>query len=145
MNWLQSWHNIQQVAYLSSSSPGKVLADLGGNVTLPCRLMSKDTMSFGNIGIRVKWTKVADDEALNEDVLLSMGFHKKTFGSFEDRVFLQENDNDDASLVITEVSKDDMGKYRCEIINGIEDSVQEIILEVQDGLSDGKPVFSSIE
>lgn len=129
---------------MSSSFPVKVLADLGGNVTLPCQLTSKDTMAFGNIGIRVKWTKVADDESLNEDVLLSMGFHKKTFGSFEDRVFLQENDNDDASLVITEVSKDDMGRYRCEIISGIEDSVQEIILEVQDGLSDGKPVFFSI-
>ncbi|XP_070760316.1 hyaluronan and proteoglycan link protein 1a [Enoplosus armatus] len=115
----------------------KVLADLGGNVTLPCRLLSKDTISFGSIGVRVKWTKVADDEALNEDVLLSMGFHKKTYGSFEDRVFLQELDNEDASIVITDVAMDDMGKYRCEIINGMEDSVQELVLEVHGGLTDG--------
>ncbi|XP_035513966.1 hyaluronan and proteoglycan link protein 1a [Morone saxatilis] len=123
----------------SSPSPAavKVFADLGDNVTLPCRLLSQDPLSFGSLGIRVKWTKVADDEALNENVLLSMGFHKKTYGSFEDRVFLQEHDSEDASIVITDVSMEDMGKYRCEIINGVEDTNQEITLEVQAGLTDG--------
>lgn len=124
---------------MGSPSPSsvKILADLGANVTIPCQLMYKDPMAFGNIGIRVKWTKVADDEALNEDVLLSMGFHKKTYGSFEDRVFLQELDSEDASIIITDVSMDDTGKYRCEIINGMEDTIQEITLEVQGGLIDG--------
>lgn len=118
--------------------PVKVFADLGDNITLPCQLLSKDTTSYGAVGVRIKWTKVADDEALNEDVLLSMGIHKKTFGSFEDRVFLQENDNEDASIIITDVKMDDMGKYRCEIINGMVDTLQEVILEVQRGLADGK-------
>lgn len=126
-----------QVTSPPSSPSVKVFAALGSNVTLPCKLQNSDTTSFGNIGIRVRWTKVAEDESLNEDVLVSMGFHKKTYGSFEDRVFLQELDNNDASLIITEVSKEDMGKYHCEIINGVEDTVQEIILEVQDGAVDG--------
>ncbi|XP_074494325.1 hyaluronan and proteoglycan link protein 1-like [Sebastes fasciatus] len=123
-----------------------VIAEMGVNVTLPCRLLSKDAMSFGSVGIRVKWTKVADDEALNEDVLLSMGFHKKTYGSFEERVFLEEHDNEDASLVITDVSMDDAGKYRCEIINGVEDTVQEIHLDVQGVVLDGVvfPYFSPV-
>lgn len=73
---------------------------------------------------------MADDESMNEDVMKSMGFHKITYGSFTDRVFLQEQDPEDASLIITEVSKDDTGKYRCEIINGEEDVVQDIDLEV---------------
>ncbi|XP_078106650.1 hyaluronan and proteoglycan link protein 1-like [Sander vitreus] len=125
-------------AYSMPSPPtDKAFADLGGNVTLPCRLLSKDAMFFGTIGIRVKWTKVADDEALSEDVLLSMGFHQKTYGNFEGRVFLQEHDSEDASLIITDVSMDDMGKYRCEIINGVEETVQDITLEVQGGLIDG--------
>ncbi|XP_041644001.1 hyaluronan and proteoglycan link protein 1-like [Cheilinus undulatus] len=126
-------------AYSQETTPSvtvKIFAELGSNVTLPCRLISKEASSF-NIGIRVKWTKVAEDESLNEDVLLSMGFHKKTYGSFQDRAYLQENDNEDASLVITEVSKDDTGKYRCEIINGMEDIVQEFELEVKDGEVDG--------
>ncbi|XP_057687693.1 hyaluronan and proteoglycan link protein 1a [Corythoichthys intestinalis] len=114
----------------------KLFAELGGNVTLPCRLPHHSS-SFFNVGIRVKWTKIAEDEALNEDVLLSMGFHKKTYGSFEDRVFLQEDDSDDASLVITDLSTDDSGTYRCEIINGMTDSIQETALEVQSDMTDG--------
>ncbi|KAF0033760.1 hypothetical protein F2P81_013826 [Scophthalmus maximus] len=115
----------------------KVIADLGANVTLPCRLMNKGTPSFGHIGIRVKWSKVEDDEALNEDVLLSMGFHKNSYGSFEGRVFLEEQDSEDASITITDVSMDDMGTYRCEIINGMVDNVQEVVLEVLGDLTDG--------
>ncbi|KAG7999402.1 EGF-like repeat and discoidin I-like domain-containing protein 3, partial [Nibea albiflora] len=111
----------------------KVFADLGANVTLPCRLMHKDHLG----GIRVKWTKVAADEALNEDVLLSMGFHKKTYGNFLDRVYLEELDNEDASLVITDVSMTDVGTYRCEVINGMSDTMQEVSLEVDGGLVDG--------
>ncbi|XP_061762294.1 hyaluronan and proteoglycan link protein 1-like [Nerophis ophidion] len=114
----------------------KVTADLGATVTLPCRLPGS-AQSFFGVGIRVKWTKVEEDEALNEDVLLSMGFHKMTYGSFEDRVHLQELDSDDASLVMTDVSTDDTGKYRCEIINGMMDTVQEVELEVRAGLLDG--------
>ncbi|XP_068560028.1 hyaluronan and proteoglycan link protein 1a [Cebidichthys violaceus] len=125
---------------LMSSPPSPtvmVLAELGANVTLPCRLLAKDVLEFGSVGIRVKWTKVAEDEALNEDVLLSMGFHKKTFGSFADRVFLTEADNEDASITITDVATDDSGKYRCEIINGMFDFMEEITLDVQGGLNDG--------
>lgn len=95
-------------------------------------------MSFGTMAIRVKWIKVAEDEALNEDVLSSMGLHKNTYGSFEDRVFMQELDSDDASLVITDVSMDDKGKYRCEIISGVEETLQYVILEVESGLINGK-------
>ncbi|XP_077418076.1 hyaluronan and proteoglycan link protein 1-like [Vanacampus margaritifer] len=125
-----------QLTGTSTSYSVKVSADLGANATLPCRL-PQESHSFFSVGIRVKWTKLADDEALNEDVLLSMGFHKKTYGSFEDRVYLQELDSDDASLVITDVSADDAGTYRCEIINGMVDTVQEIGLEVQSSLTDG--------
>lgn len=111
-----------------SSLPVKAYADPGDNVTLPCRLPYEDSGLFGTVGIRVKWTKVVDNE--EEDVLLSMGFHRKTFGSFVDRVYLQERDNADASLVLTDVTVDDMGRYRCEIINGMSDAVQEVVLEM---------------
>lgn len=115
----------------------RIFAELGSNATLPCQLPSKDTMFFGATGIRVKWTKVAEDEAFNEDVLLSMGFHKKTFGSFEDRVSIVNSDNDDGSILITNIAMQDAGKYQCELINGMTDVVQEVHLEVQGGLKDG--------
>ncbi|XP_030000220.1 hyaluronan and proteoglycan link protein 1a [Sphaeramia orbicularis] len=124
-------------AMSTNATPVKIFAELGANVTLPCRLISDDTMFFGNTGIRVKWTKVQDDESLNEDVLVSMGFHRRTFGSFEDRTFLQEADKDDASMIITDVSMDDTGRYRCEIFSGMDDVVQEMILEVEGDSTDG--------
>lgn len=124
--------------------PVKVLANLGANATLPCRLPSKDSMFFGAIGVRVKWTKVESDEAFNQDVLLSMGFHKKTFGSFKDRVFIvNDHDNEDGSILMTNVATEDAGKYRCELINGMTDVVQEVYLEVQSSLKDGKRTFAT--
>uniref|UniRef100_A0A667Z2Q5 Hyaluronan and proteoglycan link protein 1a n=1 Tax=Myripristis murdjan TaxID=586833 RepID=A0A667Z2Q5_9TELE len=106
----------------------RVYASISSNVTLPCLVQhSSGMMSFGSNGMRVKWTKLGADESLDEDVLTSMGFHKKSYGRFEDRVFLQDTHDEDASLVITDVSMDDMGRYRCEVINGMEDTIQEWI------------------
>lgn len=82
-----------------------------------------------------------DDEALNEDVLVKMGPHIRAYESFEGRVFLQNLNSEDASLIMTEVSMDDKGKYHCDIDNGIEDSLQEVILEVHAGLMTGKSCF----
>lgn len=118
---------------------------MGANVTLPCNLMSHDPPTSGHVGVRVKWTKVAEDESLNEDVLLSMGFHKKTYGNFQDRVFLQEGDSEDASLTITSVSLEDTGMYHCEVINGMSDVVQEVTLEVTHALTMGKHSLLSIK
>lgn len=98
-------------------------------------------MSFGDNGHRIKWTKVEDDDALNEDMLVKMGEHMKTYGSFEGRVFLRGLNSKDASLIMTEVSMDDKGKYHCEVDNGMEDSLQEVILEVHAGLTTGKSCF----
>ncbi|KAK2837385.1 hypothetical protein Q5P01_014597 [Channa striata] len=117
-----------QVTSFPSTLKVKVFADVGANVTLPCHFSSKDSQTFGS---RIKWIKVADDEALNQDVLLSMGLHTKTYGRFENRVSLETEGGEDASILITEVTKDDSGTYRCDIANGMEDAVQEVVLEVQ--------------
>lgn len=118
----------------------RVFASRGSNITLPCRLHRRHGMSFGRVGIRIKWTKLSADESLEEDVLVSMGFHKKSYGSFLGRVRLLEADDDDASLLINDVSLDDMGKFRCEVIDGMDDVIHEVTLEVQGGVgySDGK-------
>lgn len=111
---------------------------VGDNVTMPCRLDHKDTSTFGNVGVRVKWTKLGEDESLNEDVLLSMGLHKKTYGNFEDRTYMADSDGSSAALTITFISKEDAGKYRCEIINGMTDTIQEVTLVVETVSEDGK-------
>ncbi|XP_047236217.1 hyaluronan and proteoglycan link protein 1-like [Girardinichthys multiradiatus] len=117
------------------SSPKLVKTELGGNVTLPCKFESEDSFFFGSL--KVTWTKVAEDESQNEDVLVSIGLHKRTYGNFETRAFLVNLEGGDASLVLTEVSMEDMGRYRCEVIDGMEDIIQDVILEVENGLTEG--------
>lgn len=105
----------------------QILGNLGRNATLPCQLPSKRS----NTDIQVKWIKLENDEAPFEDVLLSLGTQTKTFGRFENRVFLQNADSRDVSLVITDIVVEDMGQYRCEIINGTKHTAGEGFLKVQ--------------
>ena len=131
-------HKIPICLAFFSSFPAMVSVGLGGNVTLPCRYMHEDGVTPEASGLRIKWIKVADDEALNEDVLTAMGFHITTFGNFENRVYMEKSDSDDASLLITDVGMADAGKYRCEIINGADDKSQLVRLEVKSGQVNGK-------
>ncbi|KAI2664445.1 Hyaluronan and proteoglycan link protein 1 [Labeo rohita] len=110
----------------NSESRIKVYANRGDNITLPCGLERLSSM-FGN---RIKWTKIEDDST-ETDVLMSMGFHKKTYGNYQDRVYLLETDDSDATLVITDLDLKDYGTYKCEIINGMNDKVVEVDLELQ--------------
>lgn len=117
-----------------TSFPVRIFAELGGNATLPCQLLSKRP----NIGLRVRWTKLENDEAPFEDVLLSLGTKTKTFGRFEKRVFLQAADDSYASLVITDVAIEDIGQYRCEVSNGTKHTAEEGFLKVQGCLTEGE-------
>ncbi|KAJ8339578.1 hypothetical protein SKAU_G00363640 [Synaphobranchus kaupii] len=60
-----------------------------------------------------------------------MGFHKKSYGRFHGRVFLLGASENDASLVITELTLEDYGKYKCEIIDGLEDGTGVVTLDLQ--------------
>lgn len=82
--------------------------------------------------MRVKWTKYSPDLAQENDVFVSMGFHKKAYGGFQDRAFLREADDSDATLIITDVGLDDYGKYKCEVIDGMDDNIVEVTVEFQD-------------
>ncbi|XP_063051333.1 hyaluronan and proteoglycan link protein 1a [Engraulis encrasicolus] len=114
-----------------TDSPNLV-ATRGGNLTLPCRLQRSTFFHFGNAGMRVKWTKYNADFTQETDVFVSMGFHKKAYGNFEDRAYLREADDNDATLIITNVGLDDYGKYKCEVSDGMEDNVEEVTVELQD-------------
>lgn len=107
----------------------QIFASPGENVTLPCRLKPTDALSFGAIGMRIKWTKL-DDVNDETDVLISMGFHKIKYGRFLNHVHLQEADDNDATLIITNLILDDYGTYKCEIMSGMDDIVVEMELRM---------------
>lgn len=62
-----------------------------------------------------------------------LGHHTKSFGEFIGRAFLQHADEKDASLVITDSTVSDSGRYRCEVFKGMEEAAYDVTLQVEDG------------
>lgn len=64
-------------------------------------------------------------------MFVAMGYHKKSYGRFHRRVYLQGSSPMDASLVITEITLEDYGKYKCEVIDGLEDETVVVSLDLE--------------
>lgn len=64
-------------------------------------------------------------------MFVAMGYHKKSYGTFHGRVHLQGSSPMDASLVITEITLEDYGKYKCEVIDGLEDKTVVVSLDLE--------------
>lgn len=110
----------------------KVFSHRGGNITLPCKFYRESiSAGSGTHRIRVKWTKLTSDYLKEVDVFVAMGHHRKSYGNYQDRVFLKEGSSNDASLVITAVTLEDYGKYKCEVIEGLEDDTAMVTLDLQ--------------
>ncbi|XP_076853797.1 hyaluronan and proteoglycan link protein 1a [Brachyhypopomus gauderio] len=101
----------------------------GENVTLPCRLKLDPTFTFGMASSRIKWSKLNGADEI--DVLVSMGFHKVVYSDFQGRAHLVEADDNDASLLLTNIQLDDFGIYKCDIINGMDDNICEVEIRMQ--------------
>ncbi|KAG8456404.1 hypothetical protein GDO86_002257, partial [Hymenochirus boettgeri] len=110
----------------------KIISHRGGNVTLPCKFQH-DSVSSGSPShkIRIKWTKLTSDYLKEMDVFVSMGHHRRSYGSYKGRVYLQGASANDASLVITDITLEDYGRYKCEVIEGLEDDTAVVSLDLQ--------------
>lgn len=76
-------------------------------------------------------TVTAIFDPLQVDVFVAMDYHKRSYGSFHGRVHLQAASPMDASLVITEITLEDYGKYKCEVIDGLEDGTAVVSLDLE--------------
>ena len=108
----------------------KVISRRGGNATLPCRFQ-RDPAAGPNPKLRIKWTKLTADYLKEVDVFVAMGYHKRSYGRFHGRVHLQGDGDSDASLVINDITLEDYGRYKCEVIDGLEDGTVVISLDLQ--------------
>ncbi|TTK47640.1 Hyaluronan and proteoglycan link protein 1 [Bagarius yarrelli] len=127
-----------RMVYISENGPGlsvmteqaKVVSHRGGNATLPCTFQRKPGV-IPNPKMRMKWTKLTSDYLKEIDVFVAMGFNKKSYGKFHGRVRLRGASENDASLIISEITLEDYGKYKCEVIDGLEDGTAVVSLNLQ--------------
>lgn len=64
-------------------------------------------------------------------MFVAMDYHKRSYGRFHGRVHLQGSSAMDASLVITEITLEDYGRYKCEVIDGLEDGTAVVSLDLE--------------
>lgn len=104
----------------------------GANVTLPCHYRYEPDQGPKR-KIRIKWSKLRDDYTKEQDVLVAIGKTYMAFGDFKGRAHIRQGSRHEASLVISDVRLKDDGKYRCEVIDGLEDESNVVDLQLQGG------------
>lgn len=65
------------------------------------------------------------------EVIVAMGNRYRSFGGFRGRVRLHRSAPGDMSLVIDQLQLNDTGRYRCEVIDGLEDESVTVELKLQ--------------
>ncbi|XP_053282970.1 hyaluronan and proteoglycan link protein 3 [Pleuronectes platessa] len=117
-----------------------VSASRGSSVTLPCHYHYEPEIATPR-RTRVKWswlpsntnTAPSSPEALasETEVMVAMGNRHRSYGTFRGRVRLKRSAPGDMSLVINELQLNDTGRYRCEVIDGLEDESVTVELELR--------------
>ncbi|XP_064169103.1 hyaluronan and proteoglycan link protein 3-like [Anguilla rostrata] len=96
-----------------------VLALRGGSAVLQCRYWYEPALSVPR-RTRVKWYWQAANGP-EKEVLVAIGSRQRSFEDFKGRVNLQDHTPGEVSLVIRELQLNNTGRYRCEVIDGLED------------------------
>lgn len=118
-----------------------VSATRGSSVTLPCYYHYEPELTAPR-RTRVKWSWLPANtisEAVSstaastreKEVMVAMGNRHRSYGSFRGRVRLRRSAPGDMSLVINDLQLNDTGRYRCEVIDGLEDESVTVELELQ--------------
>ncbi|XP_054632607.1 hyaluronan and proteoglycan link protein 3 [Dunckerocampus dactyliophorus] len=129
--------------HVESPQPS-VSATRGSSVTLPCHFHYEPELSAPR-RTRVKWSwlpahaaaaapaapPVAAAFTMETEVMVAMGNRHRSYGSFRGRVRLRRSAPGDMSLVINELRLNDTGRYRCEVIDGLEDESITVELELR--------------
>lgn len=87
----------------------------GATAILPCVLRTLPH------NYRVKWSKVEPTNYREDIIIITNGLYHKNYGLLSPRVRLRHSHRYDASLTITNVALEDEGRYRCQLVNGLED------------------------
>ncbi|KAF7657978.1 hypothetical protein LDENG_00019930 [Lucifuga dentata] len=122
------------------SPQSSVSATRGSSVILPCHYHYEPEPSTPR-RTRVKWSWLPSNAvnapaspvsfARETEVMVAIGNRHRSYGSFRGRVRLRRSAPGDMSLVINELQLSDTGRYRCEVIDGLEDESVTVNLELR--------------
>ncbi|XP_074175187.1 hyaluronan and proteoglycan link protein 2 isoform X4 [Rhinolophus sinicus] len=87
--------------------------------------------SPGGPSYKVRWSKVEPGELRETPILITNGLHARGYGALGGRARMRKGHRLDASLVIAGVRLEDEGRYRCELINGLEDESVALTLRLE--------------
>ncbi|XP_036399978.1 hyaluronan and proteoglycan link protein 3-like isoform X2 [Megalops cyprinoides] len=107
-----------------------VSAVRGSNVTLPCHYRYEPKLSAPR-RTRVKWSWLPSVGGHETDVIVAVGNRHRSYGDFKGRVHLRQESPGEVSLVISDLHLNDTGRYRCEVIDGLEDESASVDLELR--------------
>lgn len=97
----------------------------GATATLPC-VLGASPPSY-----KVRWSKIEPGELRETPILITNGLHARGYGPLGGRARLRRGHRLDASLVLADVHLEDEGRYRCELINGMEDESVALTLRLE--------------
>uniref|UniRef100_A0A4W2F498 Versican core protein n=1 Tax=Bos indicus x Bos taurus TaxID=30522 RepID=A0A4W2F498_BOBOX len=131
-------HALQKVN-MEKSPPVK--GSLSGKVNLPCHFSTMPTLppSYNTTSefLRIKWSKIELDKTgkdLKETtVLVAQNGNIKIGQDYKGRVSVPTHPEDvgDASLTMVKLLASDAGRYRCDVMYGIEDTQDTVSLTVE--------------
>ncbi|XP_066557687.1 hyaluronan and proteoglycan link protein 3 [Amia ocellicauda] len=107
-----------------------IFAVRSSNVTLPCHYHYKPQLNTPR-RTRVKWSRLPVNGGQETDVLVAIGLRHRSYGEFKGRVHLRQDTPGEVSLVISDLHLNDSGRYRCEVIDGLEDESAVVELELR--------------
>uniref|UniRef100_H3CVX9 Hyaluronan and proteoglycan link protein 3 n=1 Tax=Tetraodon nigroviridis TaxID=99883 RepID=H3CVX9_TETNG len=114
--------------HVDASRPSVVVAR-GDNATIPCRFWYEPELTAPR-EVRVKWTWQAGAGGLETEVLVATGSRTRSSEGFGGRVHLRQDFPGDAALMMTAVMVNETGRYRCEVVDGLEDKSVSVDLEL---------------
>lgn len=102
----------------------------GASVTLPCHYHYEPALASPR-HVRVKWWKLSENGTPEQDVLVAVGQRHRSFGDYQGRVQLRQDKQQEVSLELRDLRLEDSGRYRCEVIDGLEDESGLVELELR--------------
>ncbi|XP_028735046.1 hyaluronan and proteoglycan link protein 3 [Peromyscus leucopus] len=103
----------------------------GASVTLPCRYHYEPALAPPRHVVRVKWWKLSENGSPERDVLVAIGRRHRSFGDYQGRAHLRQHRPQEVSLELRDLRLEDSGRYRCEVIDGLEDESGLVELELR--------------